>query len=70
MKKKKFEKIQNQMTNVSINMSELESLSKILTNSLCSGENLIDIENLSHVISDKIIRTKRKFNNIEEIMKI
>ena len=72
MKKKKFEKISNKMINVGISLNELESLSRILTNSLRFDSNLKiwDAENLSSVISKKIIRTKQKFNTIEELMKI
>jgi hypothetical protein len=72
MKKRQFKKIKNQMINVGINLNKLESLSRILFHCTVSDENLKawDNENLSSILLEKLIETKQKFNNIENIMKI
>jgi hypothetical protein len=72
MKKKQFKKIKNQMINVGVNLNKLESLSRILLHCTVSDENLKewDKENLSLILLEKLIETKHKFNNIENIMQI
>jgi hypothetical protein len=72
MKKKHFKKIEKQMLQVGINLNKIESLSRILLHCTVSDENLKewDNENLSSILLEKLIETKQKFNNIEEIMNI
>lgn len=72
MKKVKINKIKNQMIDVGIDLNMLESLSRILIDSIRDPINLKkwDAENLSLLMSEKIIGTKQKFNNIEKILKI
>ena len=70
MKRKQFKKVKEKMINVGIELNKLESLSRILINSINNDSTLKawDIANLSLVISKKILETKLKFNNIEVII--
>jgi hypothetical protein len=72
MRRKYSNKIKNKMINVGVDLNKLESLSRILIESIRFNENLKswDIENLSSILAEKILRTKHKFNDIEKIMKI
>ena len=72
MAKKYSKKIKNKMINIGIDLNKLESLSRILTHSIIFKDNIKnwDIENLSSILAEKILRTKQKFNDIERIMKI
>lgn len=72
MKKKKFKKIEDKMIQVGINLNKLESLSRILLDSIRDPLNLKewDAANLCAVLQEELTRTKHKFNNIEMIMKI
>jgi hypothetical protein len=72
MKNRHLKKIKNKMINVGVDLNNLESLSRILIHCIRFNENLKnwDVENLSLVLSKKILKTKQKFNNIEKIMKI
>jgi hypothetical protein len=72
MKKKHFKKIEKQMLQVGNNLNKIESLSRILLHCINLDNNLKswDIENLSLILSEKLITTKQRFNNIEEIMNI
>ena len=72
MGKRYSNKIKNKMINVGVDLSKLESLSRILIESTRFNENLKvwDIENALSILFEKILRTKHKFNDIEKIMKI
>ncbi|MFA6989861.1 MAG: hypothetical protein WC197_07310 [Candidatus Gastranaerophilaceae bacterium] len=72
MAKRYSNKLKNKMINVGIDLNKLESLSRILIQSIVFNDNLKswDIENLSSILSEKILKTKHKFNDIEKIMKI
>ena len=72
MGKRYSNKIKNKMINVGVDLNKLESLSRVLKLSIVFSDDLKswDIENLSSILAEKILRTKRKFNDIEKIMKI
>jgi hypothetical protein len=72
MGKKYSNKIKNKMINIGVDLNKIESLSRILIESTRFNENLKgwDIENALLILSEKILRTKHKFNDIEKIMKI
>lgn len=72
MKKKNFKKIENKMIQVSIDLNKLESLSRILIDSLSDPLNLKswDVENLALILLEKLTATRQKFNDIEVILKL
>jgi hypothetical protein len=72
MSKKYSNKIKNKMINIGVDLNKIESLSRILIQSISFNENLKgwDIENTLSILSEKILRTKHKFNDVEKIIKI
>ncbi|OGI03112.1 MAG: hypothetical protein A2Y25_03345 [Candidatus Melainabacteria bacterium GWF2_37_15] len=69
---RKTKKITKQMIKVGINLNKLESLSRIMINSIHNNSDLKswDVGNLSYILADMIFETKQRFNNIERVMKI
>lgn len=67
IKIKDFDELENEFNEISIRLSHIESLSRILLDCIVNCEDFkpCDIENLTSVLKEKVINLKEKFNLIE-----
>ena len=67
MKRKKIKKIENRMLEIGIDLNKLESLSRILLNSIRFEENLKDwdAENLSQVLLENCFKQSKNLMKLK-----
>lgn len=72
MQIKDLEELEIHLNEIGARLNQVESLSKILLDCICSNDNLKprDAENLISVLSEKITKVKEKFNLIEQELNI
>lgn len=72
MKIKDLEELEIHFNEIGARLNQVESLSKILLDCICSNDNLKpqDVENLISVLDEKITKLKAIFNFIEQELNI
>lgn len=68
MQIKDFDELETQLNETACGLDRIESLSKILLDSILDNIDLKpkDVQNLTFVLDEEIIKLKKKFNSIEK----
>lgn len=70
MRRKTFKNIKLRIEKTGIELDQLESLSRVLTDCIIYSAPRGDVENISYILTDNVLRIKKEFRKIREILKI